>query len=246
MPLPPYHSYPPDRTHLSFPSTGAGMTGQDFYSAVADFNANYWWLRAVLTLAGIWLFIDLARKAPWAQIGLKLVIGITVVGVGILYYGVFLPGISPDALDRLAILGRAVFVVAGLLLIIDAALDRTHLQLPDKGWRLVAVVGFPIIGLGYPAVELLFGHIYPSAQTFGLFPAPLVCFAIPLFAVARPTAWTGHVAFWLLAAGGVGNAVASRAPAHAPIQPLALLAILVGIVMRVTKLPRNTAMSDAG
>ena len=81
------------------------MTGQEFYSAVADFNADYWWLRALLTLAGIWLFIDLARKAPWAQVGLKLTIGVTSISVGVLYYGTFLPSISPEALDRIALTG---------------------------------------------------------------------------------------------------------------------------------------------
>jgi len=212
------------------------MTEEAFFSALADYNAEYRWVRAILTLAAIWLLIDLARKAFWAQVGLKLVFAFTCAAVGALYFGMFLPGMLPANIPEpfrtwSPRLWAVVFLVAAVAGTIDAAQDATHLRLPERGWRLAAVIGSAIVGLGFPAFDLLVGNVFPEAQAYGTSPAPLVLVVVPLLGASRPTRWTGRVWFSLLVLAGVDVGIFAPLVGLPYGHPIVLIAVLAGVIM---------------
>lgn len=213
------------------------MNHDTFFIALAEYNSAHWWVRAVLTLAVIWLFIDLVRGAPWAQVGLKVALALTCFSVGVFYYGLFLPSaLGPEvpALQRvwLGRIGTAVFIAAGVVGIIDAAGNGTRLVLPERGWRLAAVVGGTVLGLGFPAFELLVGHTWPHAQAFGLAPAPILIVLLPLLGGARQMAWTGQVWFWLMFLAGAEAGVVAQLLGVPHAQPVVAAVLVGGLVMR--------------
>jgi len=220
------------------------MTNDAFFSALAALNAEYWWARAALTLAAIWLFIDLARRAPWAQVGLKVALAATCVTVGVLFYGVFLPGSLPPDVPRLYgvwlhRIGSVAFVVAGIVGLADAARDGTSLVLPERGWRLGVVLAAAVLGLGFPAFELLMGHIYPEAQAFGVAPAPIVVALLPLLGASRLTGAAGRVWFWLMVLPALELGILAPLFGLPHAQPVALLAVAAGVVMRLRGQPSD-------
>jgi hypothetical protein len=215
------------------------MNHDAFFSALAELNAQYWWARALFTLAVVWLLIDLARHAPWAQVGLKIALALTCVTVGVAYYGLFLPSALPPEAPTfyrvwLHRAGSVGFIAAGALAIADTAGNGTHLVLPERGWRLVAVLGGAIVGLGFPAFELVMGHVWPRAQAFGVAPAPLVVVLLPLLGAAQPMAWTGQVWFWLMVAAGAELGVVAQVFDIPHAQPVVALAVVAGLVMRLS------------
>jgi len=215
------------------------MNHDAFFAALAEFNAQYWWARALFTLAVVWLFIDLARHAPWAQVGLKIALALTCLTVGVAYYGLFLPSPLPPETPTfyrvwLHRIGSVGFILAGVVGIIDAARNGTFLVLPERGCQLVAIVSGAVLGLGFPAFELIMGHLWPEAQAFGVAPAPLLIVLLPLLGAARPLAWTGHVWFWLMVVAGAEIGVVAQLFDIPHAQPVAALAVVVGLGMRLS------------
>ena len=212
------------------------MGGELYSSTLAGLNAQYWWARGVLTLAVIWLFVDLARSAPWAQVGLKIALAATCITVGVVFYGLFLPQALPETtpvayrvwLHRVGSVG---LIVAGLCGIVDAPRNGTTLVIPERGWRLLAVVGGVVLGLGFPALELVAGHVYPDAQTFGIASAPLVIVLLPLLGASRPLAWTGQLWFWLMALAGLETGLIAPILGLPHSRPMAGVAVVVGVAL---------------
>jgi len=162
-----------------------------YYQRLAHLNETFWVARTLLTFAAIWLFIDLSRGASWGSAGLKAVLGLTsgVAGVATL---LATPGdeavrAGAGAMSVWAL--RAEFgllITACVLGLLDAVRDSDPIRIPESGPSLAIVLAGAIIGLGFPAFDLLHGNVYPSAQTFGISAAPFLVVLLPLLGATRP------------------------------------------------------------
>ena len=204
------------------------MTEQEFYAAIGRYNDAYWLVRASLTLGAVWLLVDVTRQAGWAQVGIKVVLALASATAGVLYYGVFIRDLVPSSGEWghvwLPGIRGGVFVLAGIVGVIDATTDSTRFVVPSHGWHIGAFFGLVALGLGYPAADYLAGHVYPGAQAYGIFPAPNLLFALAMLGIARTTGWVGKL--W------TGLTIA--------------LAIDTGIVLPITQGPLHNVIVGAG
>jgi len=222
------------------------MADKAFFDAVARYNEAYWWLRAALTLACIWLVVDLARKAPWAEAGLKFVLALSCIVIGTVASNVFSPRTFPPAMSEefriwAPLTMKCIFLGAGAAGLIDVMIDSTRLRLPRGGWRLAAVIAGCILGLGFPAYELVLGHIYPRAQAFGTSPAPLVLVLVLLLGASAPTRIAGGVWFWLVALAGIAIGVVAPIFGLPHGQVIVGIATALGLAMRLRPGPTEAA-----
>lgn len=164
------------------------------YSEVlADLSRSNAPIRAGITLACVWLFVDLLRKAPWASTGFKAILCVSAASTGLLFYPSIARHLAGDA-RSLAYGWSAVFLIASALGLADTITGKTTLRLPERGWGLVFVLASVTAGIGFPLIETIAGRSAPAFQVFALAPAPFVLVALPLLACAGPrsqlhTAW---------------------------------------------------------
>ena len=169
------------------------------YDHLAAFNEAYWWARAALTLAFVWLLVDLLRKAPWARVGLKLALATACASVAVFYYWLYLPPVTRGASELAGVwipgVRGGAFLLIALIGVFDAAYDSTPLQVPQGGWRLAAVISLLAAGISFPILDLLAGHTPPSTHYYGISPLPTILVIMGMLSASRPRGFYGTL--WL-------------------------------------------------
>ena len=203
------------------------MSESMYAEFLASLNDSNQCTRAVLTLAFVWLLVDLIRGAPWASTALKAVFASSALTTGLFFYPT-LAKHTGEHRETLLFWG-AMFLLSSALGFADTILGRTQIRLPRSGWPLAVVLVFCTAGIGFPAVEWLGGRTYSAFQAFALAPAPYALVVLPLLAVSAHGSLLGVA--WLISVfiASADVALVSRLLGLPYWHPIAVFAVIVSL-----------------
>ncbi len=166
------------------------FTEAQFIGVFAAWNTAIWPLPAVALAAGFGAVFLLLTRLRWRDATIAAILGAFWLINGIGYHWLFFAEIN-----RAAILFGGLFVVAGLLFIVEGTIRRRLVFDRAAGGRALAaaaLIGYALAA--YPLLGLLITHPYPHTPLFGVTPCPTTIFTIGLLLFAR------HPQPWLIAA----------------------------------------------
>lgn len=162
------------------------FTQAEFLTVFAAYNTAIWPLQAVALAAGFGAVSLLLTRVRWRDAAIAAIVGAFWLVNGIGYHWLFFAEINPAA-----VLFGALFVVAGLLFIVEGTLRRRLVFDQATGGRAIAaavLIGYAIAV--YPLLSLFIMHPYPHTPLFGVAPCPTTIFTIGLLLLARyPRPW---------------------------------------------------------
>jgi hypothetical protein len=157
------------------------FTREQFVEVFARYNEAVWpaqWVAYVLGLAVVVAWLRPSRHRDRVVAG-----GLAAMWLwtGVAYHGLFFA-----AINRLAPVFAALFVLQGLLFAHAAARGRLRFDPAPgpaawPGWALAAYAA-----LLYPLIGVLAGHGYPRLPMFGITPCPVTLFTFGVLWLAAP------------------------------------------------------------
>lgn len=215
----------------------------DGYESLGALTLKYWWWLAADLAAAVWFWIQIMRGRGWSQPAMKGLLVLNAVVIGALYFTGILPpamlaGEEPAWLPPrfAAQLMAFLYLLLGLFWLLDAFLSRTVLTLPQRPRSRVQIILGGALGLLFPLVDLLGGHLLPRAQAFGDGPAALVLFSAVVLGGSRPDTWIGRLLLILTAAlsleAGLAAAVLGGHWHYLTVTVIAILALVYGLRRR--------------
>lgn len=212
------------------------FTVGQFMDVFARYNEAIWPAQVVAYLLGL-LAVGLALwRQPYSDRTIAGVLALFWLFVGLLYHATFFRAINP-----IAALFGALFVVEALALVWAGLLHDRLVFAPDGGWRSMAGGFFVLYALViYPLLGLAFGHVYPAAPVFGVAPCPMAIFTFGLLM------WTdARMPKWVLAVPLLWAALGlSAALSLGVVEDLGLLA--AGVTAAGALLTRRTEDQPIG
>lgn len=157
-----------------------------FLAVFAAYNEAIWPLQAIALLAGLATLFLLATDVRWRDPVIASVLGAFWLVNGIVYHWLFFAEINPAAVAF-----GALFVIAGVIFIVEGSVRRRLTFEPASGRRSAAagvLIGYAIAV--YPLIGLLLTHPYPHTPLFGVAPCPTTIFTLGALVLARhPQPW---------------------------------------------------------
>jgi hypothetical protein len=170
------------------------FTVGQFLQLFKDYNISVFPLQILLyILAAVIIFLSLKRMA-WTDKITSSILALLWLWMGIVYHLLFF-----TTINKAAYLFGSLFIIQGILFIYYGVIKRRlsyRFQPNIVGWIGATFILFALVV--YPLLGYLFGHVYPSAPTFGL-PCPTTIFTfgvllwsarkVPLFILLIPFLW---------------------------------------------------------
>ncbi len=153
---------------------------QQFLEVFRRYNEAIWPMQILFYLLGVALVILAVRGSARGGKVVGFSLSFFWIWMGVLYQFVFFRPINPAAA-----LFALLFVLQAVLLALSTVRNQLQFGAPS-GVRLFA--GYALVGYAmvvYPALGLLFGHVYPQAPLFGAAPCPTVIFTLGLLLWTR-------------------------------------------------------------
>jgi hypothetical protein len=179
------------------------FTVEQFLNVFATYNKAVWPVQVLLNLIAIVMVYLCVRQYSFSNRLISIVLGCLWLWMGLVYHITFFSAINPAAS------GFGVFCVIEGLLFIWIGIRSNAFYKATLGWRQSVGSVFIVYALLiYPFLGMKFGHVFPSAPTFGA-PCPTTIFTmgillwatkLPRYIVIIPLLWSfvGFTAAWKL------------------------------------------------
>lgn len=152
----------------------------EFLAVFARMNTAIWPSQVVAYLLGAATLLLALRGGDRAAGTVPALLAGAWAFVGIVYHVVFFAPLNPAAR-----LFGAAFVVEAVLLGEAAARRRIAFGWTGSARAVVGLVVVAYAGVLYPALGLVFGHVWPRAPVFGVAPCPTTIFTFGILLLAR-------------------------------------------------------------
>ena len=157
------------------------MDGESWWSTCSAYNDAIFPIQVLIMVTGILVtHLLFAKPSPKTNGLMKAYLASTFAWSGVVFFLMFgreLPG---------TFLGAPLFVITSVLFVADVFIEKTEFKLPSSRWHRHVTVFLILCAFLYPLFGLPFGHYYPKACVFGVFPCPTTVFALALLAAAVP------------------------------------------------------------